>query len=111
INYVSLLIFAGVLGFGGAFISLAISRIVAKWIMRVRVIKPGAAMNEHERWVLETTHALCQRAGLTTMPEVGIYESAEVNAFATGPTKARSLVAVSSGLLAAMSPEAAEGVL
>jgi heat shock protein HtpX len=111
INYVVLMVFAAILGFGGAFISLLISRMVAKWSMRVKVIDPRSAMGPEERWLLETTHALCHRAGLKVMPEVGIYPSDEVNAFATGPTKARSLIAVSAGLLSGMSRDEVEGVV
>lgn len=97
-------------GMGGAFISLAISRIMAKFAMGVRVIDPQTSDSD-ERWLVDTVYELSRRAGLPAMPEVGIYDSPELNAFATGPTKSRSLVAVSSGLLQRMDRRAVEGVL
>ncbi|AIF44812.1 protease HtpX [Virgibacillus sp. SK37] len=111
INPVSLLIFSAVIGFTGSFISLAMSRWMAKKMMGVRVINPDKAMSEEERVVVEKVHRLARTAGLMYMPEVGIYNSREVNAFATGPTKKRSLVAVSSGLLHEMDDDAIEGVI
>lgn len=111
LNYGGLLVFAAVVGFGGAFISLLSSRWVAKLAMRVKVIRPDRAHSPEATWLLETTHELCRRAGLTKMPEVGVYDSPEVNAFATGPSKSRSLVAVSTGLLANMNRDEVEGVL
>jgi heat shock protein HtpX len=111
INYVSLLIFSGVIGFGGAFISLAMSRVLAKWAMGVKVLKPDALLSPDASWLLNTTYDLSRRAGLNTMPEVGIYQSPEANAFATGPTKSRALVAVSSGLLSSMPRDEVEAVL
>jgi heat shock protein HtpX len=111
INFTALLIFSAVFGFGGAFISLAISRWMAKMAMGVRVIDPNGSMSEEERWLVQTVHAQCRRAGLDTMPEVGIYDSPEVNAFATGPSKKKSLVAVSSGLMQVMTRDETEGVL
>jgi len=110
IDYESLLIFCAVFGFGGAFISLALSRVMAKWMMGVKVIDPATASGEMKTLV-NTIHRLAQKANLPAMPEVGIYDSPEVNAFATGPTKARALVAVSSGLLRQMDSAAVEGVL
>ncbi|MGE0526441.1 MAG: protease HtpX [Bdellovibrionales bacterium] len=106
----SILFFYVLLGFGGAFISLALSRVIAKWSMGVRVIDPHTT-SPVERKLLETVHDLARKARLPAMPEVGIYDSPEVNAFATGPTKARALVAVSTGLLERMDREAVEGVL
>jgi heat shock protein HtpX len=94
----------------GAFISLALSRMMAKWMMGVVVIDPERAAGP-ERQLLHTVYHLAKRAGLSAMPEVGIYESPEVNAFATGPTKSRALVAVSSGLLRRMNAAEIEGVL
>ena len=96
-------------GFGGAFFSLAISRIVAKMCMGVQVIDPKAPGQFGE--LVRTVHALAEKAGLPAMPEVGVYNSREVNAFATGPTKSRSLVAVSTGLLRRMDKDEVEGVL
>jgi heat shock protein HtpX len=110
INLQALALFCLLWGFGGAFISLAISKITAKWMMGIKVIDPRTADPE-ERWLIERVHFLAKGAKLPAMPEVGIYDSDEVNAFATGPTKARSLVAVSSGLLRLMNKNEAEGVL
>ena len=108
LNLTSLLIFAAVMGFGGSFISLAISKWMAKKSMGVRVI--DAPSNSTEFWLLETIGKYAQTAGIK-MPEVGIFESPEVNAFATGMSKNSSLVAVSSGLLQQMTREEAEAVL
>ncbi len=109
-SYQNLMIFCLVWGMGGAFISLAISRMMAKWMMGVKVIPPNTS-DPALRQLVKTVHELSQRARLPKMPEVGIYESDEINAFATGPTKARSLVAVSTGLLRRMNPREVEGVL
>ncbi|GAB3792562.1 protease HtpX [Virgibacillus kimchii] len=110
INFGTLLIFSAVIGFTGSFISLGMSRWMAKKMMGVRVIDPNNAVG-HEREVVEKVHRLSRAAGLMHMPEVGIYNSGEVNAFATGPTKKRSLVAVSTGLLEEMDDDAVEGVI
>lgn len=110
INLQALAAFCLLWGFGGAFISLAISKITAKWMMGVTVIDP-LTRNPEERWLINKVHTLAKAANLPAMPEVGIYDSDEVNAFATGPTRARSLVAVSSGLLHVMDKNEAEGVL
>lgn len=107
----SLLIFAAVLGFGGAFISLAMSKWAAKWSMGVQVLDPNANHGPNERWLIDRVHQYARAAGIQKMPEVGIYDSPEVNAFATGPGKNNSLVAVSTGLLGSMSPDEIEGVL
>ncbi len=109
-DYRSLLIFCLIWGCTGAFISLAMSRLMAKWMMGVEVIDPDTTQ-PLERQLLATVRQLIKRAGLPKMPEVGIYESEEVNAFATGPTKSRALVAVSSGLLRKMDWTEIEGVL
>lgn len=111
INYGSLLVFSAVIGFTGSFVSLAISRWTAKKMMGVEVIDPNNPKNEHEASVVEKVHRLSRAAGLMHMPEVGIYYSKEVNAFATGPSKKRSLVAVSAGLLNNMDDDAVEGVI
>lgn len=111
INYAALLVFSAVIGFSGSFISLAISRWIAKRTMRVQVINPDNPGGPIEASVVEKVHRLSRAAGLTHMPEVGIYHSAEVNAFATGPSKKRSLVAVSAGLLNEMDDDAVEGVI
>lgn len=110
IDYQALLIFCGVVGFTGALFSLATSRIMAKMLMGVKVIDPSKASSA-ERELVATVHRLAQKAGLPGMPEVGIYNSPEINAFATGPTKSRALVAVSAGLLQRMDGPAVEGVL
>lgn len=111
INFLDLLIFSAVIGFTGSFISLAISRWMAKRMMGVQVIDPANPKNQHEQFVLNKVHELAQAAGLRHMPEAGIYYSPEVNAFATGPSKKRSLVAVSAGLLNEMDEDAIEGVI
>jgi heat shock protein HtpX len=110
IDYRALMMFCLVWGMGGAFISLGLSRVMAKWMMGVKVIEPASATGEAARLV-QVVHRLSQASGLPAMPEVGVYESPEVNAFATGPTKARALVAVSTGLLRRMDDAALEGVL
>lgn len=111
INPAQLLTFSAVIGFTGSFISLAISRWMAKKMMNVRVIDPDNPSTEDERIVVEKVYRLSRAAGLMHMPEVGIYDSPEVNAFATGPSRKRSLVAVSSGLLQGMDDDAVEGVI
>jgi len=105
-----LFLFCFVWGMGGAFISLALSRWMAKMMMGVQVIDPETSEPELRRLV-QTVHNLARTAGLSTMPEVGIYDSPEINAFATGPSRAQALVAVSSGLLARMRQYDIEGVL
>lgn len=108
LNLTSLLIFAAVMGFGGSFISLAISKWSVKKSMGVHVIE--APSNPTEFWLLETIRKHATEAGIK-MPEVGIYESPGVNAFATGMSKNSSLIAVSSGLLQQMTQQEAEAVL
>ncbi len=110
LNIPSLLIFCLVWGMGGALISLALSRKMAKWMMGVRVINPDISDPDLRR-LIATVDQLSQDAHLPQMPEVGVFESPEPNAFATGPTKRRSLVAVSTGLLKRMSQHELEGVL
>lgn len=111
INLVTLLAFSSVVGISGSFISLLMSRWMAKMMMGVRVLDPNTSLSSFERDIVEKVHRLSRAAGLTTMPEVGIYDSPEVNAFATGPSKKRSLVAVSTGLLHEMDDDAIEGVI
>lgn len=109
LDYGALLVFCLLWGMGGAFISLALSRVMAKWMMGVKIVdprNPGAYGD-----LVQTVHELSRAARLPAMPEVGIYDSPEVNAFATGPTKSRSLVAVSTGLLQRMNREEVRGVL
>lgn len=105
-----LIIFSLLLGFGGAFISLFISKFAAKKFMGVQII-PKNTHNPEYRWIVDTTHRLARKAGLKKMPEVGIYESPELNAFATGPSRNNSLVAVSTGLMRSMNKDEVEGVL
>jgi heat shock protein HtpX len=102
-----LLFFAMIMGFGGAFISLWMSKTLAKWSTGAQVIEsPG---NSTEYWLFETVRRFSEQAGLP-MPEVAIYEG-EPNAFATGATRNRSLVAVSTGLLQNMTRAEAEAVI
>lgn len=110
LDYNALMGFCLVWGMSGSMISLAISRIVAKWTMGVQVIDPLTRDPELQDLVQRVYH-LAKGAGLSVMPEVGIYDSPEVNAFATGPTKSRALVAVSTGLLNRMGREEVDGVL
>ena len=108
LNLGSLLVFAGVMGFGGSLISLAISKWSAKTAMGVHVIE--APSNSTEFWLLETIRKYSVEVGIK-MPEVGIYESPDVNAFATGMSRNSSLIAVSTGLLQKMTRQEAEAVL
>jgi heat shock protein HtpX len=110
LDYKSLLIFCLVWGMSGAFISLALSRKMAKWTMGVQIIDPSTHVPLESKLV-KMVYSLARSAGLETMPQVGIFSSNEPNAFATGPTKSRSLVAVSTGLLARMGDEDLKGVL
>ena len=110
IDYGSLMVFCLVWGMAGSLISLALSRVMAKRMMGVRVIDPNTR-DPREREIVEMVHNLARAARLPAMPEVGYYDSPEVNAFATGPTKSRALVAVSSGLWEHMSRDEVEGVL
>jgi len=109
INYSSLIVFCSLWGFVGAFISLALSKVIAKWTMGVKIIDPNKATGP-ERELLSRVQRLASSARIP-IPEVGIYESPEINAFATGATKSSSLVAVSSGLLHYMDAQEVEGVL
>jgi len=109
-NITALLVFCSLFGMGGAFISLLLSKFMAKTMMGVKVIKPD--VNDPTlRHLVNRVHAIAQRAGLPKMPEVGIFESDDVNAFATGPSKSNSLVAVSTGLLRRMEEREVDGVL
>src|SRR5215210_7576017 len=97
LDYAGLMMFSLVWGFGGAAISLAMSRFMAKTAMGVQLVN-GQTGHAELDWLYQTVEQLTRKAGLP-MPEVGIYDSPEVNAFATGASKRSSLVAVSSGLL------------
>ena len=107
IDYASLLVFAAIVGFGGAIISLLISKPMAKFAMGVHVIE--APQSGDEQWLVSTTRRLAEKAGIG-MPEVGIFQGAP-NAFATGAFKNSSLMAVSTGLLQSMTREEVEAVI
>jgi heat shock protein HtpX len=107
IDYRGLLVFSAVFGFGGAFISLALSKTIAKWSTGAHVIDGTEGTTEH--WLVQTVKRLADKAGIG-MPEVAVYEGAP-NAFATGAFRNSSLVAVSTGLVQSMSKEEVEAVL
>ncbi|MEY4420103.1 MAG: hypothetical protein RLZZ498_699 [Pseudomonadota bacterium] len=107
LNLSALLGFSLIMGFGGAFISLLMSKPMAKWSTGAHVINQPA--NQDEAWIVSTVQRLSERAGIA-MPEVAIYEG-EPNAFATGAFKNSALVAVSTGLLQSMTHEEIEAVL
>lgn len=104
----NLLIFSAVFGFAGSFISLLISKPMAKWSTRVQVIKEPA--NDAERWLLNTVRELADKAGIG-MPEVGVFPARQSNAFATGWNRNAALVAVSQGMLQRFQPEEVRAVL
>jgi len=107
-NLFGLLAFAAVFGFGGALISLALSKWMAKRATGARVIEAPA--NATERWLIDTVARQAQAAGIG-MPEVAIYDAPDMNAFATGMNRNKALVAVSTGLLNNMTQDEAEAVL
>ncbi|PCK32350.1 protease HtpX [Pseudoalteromonas piscicida] len=107
-SYTGIMVIAAVFGFGGSFISLYMSKWIAKKSTGAFVIEQPR--NETEHWLVSTVAAQAKKAGIAT-PEVAIYDSPEMNAFATGPSKNNSLVAVSTGLLHNMSQDQAEAVL
>jgi heat shock protein HtpX len=107
IDYQALLVFSAVIGFAGSFISLLMSKLMAKWSTGARII--GTPQNEAEQWLVTTVKHLADRAQIG-MPEVAVYEGPP-NAFATGAFKNSALVAVSTGLLQSMSREEVEAVL
>lgn len=108
LDFNNLLVFAAVLGFGGSFLSLAMSKWTAKRMTGAQVIEQPR--NATEIWLVETVRRQAKQAGIA-MPEVAIYDSPEVNAFATGMSKNSALVAVSTGLLNSMTRDEAEAVL
>lgn len=110
LDYQILLGFCLVWGMVGSFISLMLSKQMAKWTMRLQVIG-NSSRSQDEAWLYQTVQRLSKSAKLPKMPEVAIYDSPELNAFATGPSKSNSLVAVSTGLLRGMSRDEVEGVL
>jgi heat shock protein HtpX len=109
LNIESLALFCLVWGMGGSFISLQMSRYIAKASTGMQLVN-GRTGNSELDWLYQTVERLTKQANLP-MPEVGIYPSGEVNAFATGPSKSRSLVAVSQGLMRSMRRDEVEGVL
>lgn len=108
IDYQALLLICVIYGFGASFLSLAFSRVMAKYLMGVKLI--NSAEDGNLQWLAVMVEDIAKRAGLPAMPQVGVYRSNDVNAFATGPTKSRALVAFSSALLQQMDREAIEGV-
>jgi heat shock protein HtpX len=108
LNLGALLVFAGVIGFGGALVSLAMSKWSAKFMTGAQVIE--SPRTGAEQWLVETVRRLAQQAGIG-MPDVAIYDAPDINAFATGMNRNSALVAVSSGLLNSMSRDEAEAVL
>jgi len=94
-------------GMIGAFVSLSISKWTAKRFMHVQIVEG----NSHYAWLVDSVHSMAKKAGIEKMPEVGVYDSPDVNAFATGPSKNNSLVAVSTGLLDRMDRDEVEGVI
>jgi heat shock protein HtpX len=107
-SYGPLLIMSAVVGFSGSIISLLISKWMAKWSTGAKVI--DTPRNEAERWLLDTVARHANRAGIK-MPEVAVYDAPEMNAFATGPSKNNSLVAVSTGLMQQMRRDEVDAVL
>lgn len=108
LNLTALMIYSAVIGFSGAFISLLISKWMAKRSMRVHIIKDAASSSEI--WLVNTVKRLAEQSAIG-MPEVGIFQSHSPNAFATGWNRNNALVAVSTGLLDAMSKDEIEAVL
>lgn len=126
LDYPRLALFCMIWGMAGSFLSLLLSRWQAKWLLGVRVLTkqtwqqrglgPDDFVRQHdlinnEQWLLNTVEELARKAELPATPEVGIWEDETVNAFATGPSRSRSLVAVSSGLLKTMPEDQIEAVL
>jgi heat shock protein HtpX len=108
LNLPVLIVFCLIWGMGGAFISLLMSKNIAKWAMGVEIVNPQSPGTY--RALVESIQKLSTRANIP-MPEVGVYNSPEINAFATGPSKKNSLVAVSTGLLNSMNQNEVDGVL
>ncbi len=107
IDYATLLMFSAVMGFGGAFVSLLLSKTIAKWSVGAQTIDGSEGSTQY--WLVQTVHKLADKAGIGN-PEVAMYEGA-ANAFATGAFRDSSLVAVSSGLMESMTREEVEAVL
>jgi heat shock protein HtpX len=111
IDYQSLLIMCALFGFGGAFISLQISRWTAKRALEIKLIDVQNPNGDVESQIVSKVRDLCRRSGLEALPEIGIYQSPEINAFATGPSRKRALLAISSSLLEHMDSGAVDGVI
>lgn len=111
ISYGPLMIFCLVWGMGGSLISLLLSKPLIKWKMNIKILNNKTISHDYELKLVSMVHRLSRKAGLTGMPEVGIYESMDINAFATGATKNSSLVAVSTALLHHLDEPAVEGVI
>jgi heat shock protein HtpX len=107
VSYSKMLLFCLCWGLGGSFISLLVSKLTAKISMGVVLVDK----NENYKYLVDMVHDLSKKAGIEKMPEVGVYESNDINAFATGPSKNNSLVAVSTGLINSMTRDEIEGVL
>ncbi len=107
-SYGPLIVMAALFGFGGSFLSLAMSKTIAKWTTRARVIESPS--NPTEVWLVDSVRRFAESSGIA-MPEVAIYDAPEMNAFATGPSRNNSLVAVSTGLLRQMNRDEVEAVL
>lgn len=109
LNLTSLLVLSLVIGFGGSIVSLLMSRTMAKWMMKIELVTPQSGGGYGQ--IANDVYALARAANLKAMPEVGIYDSPEMNAFATGPSQSKSLVAVSTGLLAQMPRDQVQAVI
>ncbi len=107
LDYQTLAIFCLVWGMTGSIVSLLLSKVMAKWSMGIQVVDRSSPQFS---WLVTMVEQLSNKAGLPKVPEIGVYDSPEVNAFATGPSQRHALVAFSSGLLQAMSRNEVEGV-
>jgi heat shock protein HtpX len=110
LNLQALLVMSAVIGFSGSFISLLISKWMAKRTMGVQIIDPQNPGSSNASWLINTVQRQAQAAGIG-MPEVGVFDSPDPNAFATGASKNNALVAVSTGLLRSMNQDEVEAVL
>ena len=110
LNLNALLVMSAIIGFAGSFISLFLSKWMAKRSMGVQLINPDQPVNETESWLMNTVRRQADQAGIG-LPEVGVFDSADPNAFATGASRNNALVAVSTGLLTTMNRDEVEAVL
>lgn len=110
LDYKSLAVFCLLWGMGGSIISLLLSRYLAKWMLSVKLID-SSTNDTTSKILIKIVTKLSHNAGLSVVPQIGIFENREPNAFATGPSKKRSLIAVSTGLLNILSEEELEGVI